>query len=52
MAEQSSSEVSERWAVVEKMNLTTQYAFAGDYTGECRALQTCTYRSNSIDGNS
>ena len=38
---QSVSEVSKRWAVVEKMNLVTQYAFAGDYTGtyECALLR-------------
>lgn len=24
----------ERWKVVDKMNMITQYAFAGDYTGE------------------
>ncbi|EPQ51988.1 hypothetical protein GLOTRDRAFT_132574 [Gloeophyllum trabeum ATCC 11539] len=28
------TEMHERWKVVEKMNLTTQYAFAGDYTVE------------------
>lgn len=30
----SVSEVADRWKVVEKMNLTTQYAFSGDFTGK------------------
>lgn len=28
------TEVRDKWKVVEKMELVTQYAFAGDYTGE------------------
>lgn len=31
--DESVSEVADRWKVVEKMNLATQYAFAGDFTG-------------------
>ena len=27
------NEVRDRWKVVQKMDLTTQYSFAGDYTG-------------------
>lgn len=27
-------ELRDRWKVLEKMDLTTQYSFAGDYTGE------------------
>lgn len=30
----SVAEVADRWKVVEKMNLTTQYAFSGDFTGK------------------
>lgn len=30
-------EVKDRWKVVEKMELVTQYTFAGDYTGEVNA---------------
>ncbi|ETW77425.1 hypothetical protein HETIRDRAFT_156533 [Heterobasidion irregulare TC 32-1] len=45
---QSVSEVSERWAVVEKMNLVTQYAFAGDFTVE--ALEKATTEVSKFDG--
>ena len=27
------TEVRDRWKVIEKMSMITQYAFAGDYTG-------------------
>jgi von Willebrand factor A domain-containing protein 8 len=33
-ANQNPKNAGERWKVTEKMNLTTQYAFSGDYTGE------------------
>ena len=29
------TEVKDRWKVVEKMEMVTQYTFAGDYTGMC-----------------
>ncbi len=28
-------EIRDRWKIVEKMTMITQYAFAGDYTSEC-----------------
>ena len=28
------ADVKERWKVIQKMNLMTQYAFAGDYTSK------------------
>ena len=31
----STPDTAARWKVVEKMNMITQYAFAGDYTGAC-----------------
>lgn len=30
----SSTEVRDRWKVVEKMEMVSQYTFAGDFTGE------------------
>ena len=32
------TEVRDRWKVIEKMSMITQYAFAGDYTGMCAYL--------------
>lgn len=32
-ADHPPTEVHERWKVVEKMEMVTQYTFAGDYTG-------------------
>ena len=29
----SAPDTSARWKVIKKMNMTTRYAFAGDYTG-------------------
>lgn len=32
-ADHPPTEIHERWKVVEKMEMVTQYTFAGDYTG-------------------
>ncbi|TFY75430.1 hypothetical protein EWM64_g8582 [Hericium alpestre] len=42
------TEVSQRWAVAEKMNLITQYAFAGDFTVE--ALEKAAIEVSKFDG--
>ncbi|KAA1472001.1 hypothetical protein DENSPDRAFT_859246 [Dentipellis sp. KUC8613] len=46
--DQPTSEVSQRWAVAEKMNLITQYAFAGDYTVE--AIEKAAVEVSKFDG--
>ena len=32
-SDEQPTEVRDRWKVIEKMSMITQYAFAGDYTG-------------------
>ena len=32
-----SLEIRDRWKVVDKMEMITQYTFAGDFTGTCRS---------------
>ena len=33
-------EINDRWKVVDKMEMITQYTFAGDFTGKTRLLVT------------
>jgi hypothetical protein len=39
-ADKPPTELSDRWKVIEKMTMVTQYTFAGDYTGLSKFLNT------------
>lgn len=39
------TELRDRWKVVEKMAMVTQYAFSGDYTGPYHSLQSKSWGS-------
>ena len=44
-ADKLPTEIKDRWKVVEKMELVTQYTFAGDHTG----LANCLRYDASVD---